>query len=81
MWKQKASDQSVEKSVEFRIYVVSSIDEKVQFTYKTGVRDFIGVPISEARRETEKNKNCYLATDDEIVAKEYNLKLLEAKYK
>ena len=65
----------------FRIYVVRSIDDTIQYTYTTGVRDFVAVPVAEAKRALEKRNGSYIATDEPTIAKEYNLKLIEKKYK
>ncbi|MBS3113551.1 hypothetical protein J4448_00455 [Candidatus Woesearchaeota archaeon] len=82
MWGQEQNT----KQRNLRIFIVS-IDGVIRDTYKTGVRDFIYVPFNEARRAIERKikegegNGYYLATDDQTIAKEYNLKLLEIKYK
>ena len=73
--------QRSSSSVIFRIYVVRSIDDTIQFTYTTGVRDFVAVPVAEAKRALEKGNCYYIATDEPSIAKEYNLRLIEKKYK
>ncbi|MBI4451868.1 hypothetical protein HY637_00425 [Candidatus Woesearchaeota archaeon] len=68
------------KNDAFRIYVVCSIDDTVLETYLTGFRDFIFVPLNEARRSLSRLGNgYYAATDNPEIAKEFNLRLLESK--
>ena len=66
------------KDKNFSIFVVSSIDDAVKETYKTGIRDCVYVPLNEARRSLNRLGNGhYLATDNPEIAKEYGIKLKE----
>lgn len=84
MWGQERTKQTGN----FRIYVVKSLDEvvNVEETFTTGVREFVYVPINEAKRtierkiKKEEGNGYYIATDDESVAAQYNLRLLGTKY-
>ena len=77
------------KTGNFRIYVVKSIDGVVHIeeTFTTGIREFVCVPINEAKRTIERkikkgeDNGYYMATDDESVATQYNLRLFGTKYK
>mgnify|MGYP001579245040 CR=1 FL=1 len=71
------------KPTNFKIFVVTidGIVEKIEATYITGVRDFVVVPLNEARRVVEKLGDSYcIATDDESVAEQYGIKLIKTKY-
>ena len=71
------SSEPTAKSKTFKIFVVRSIDDKVEEVYTTGVRDFVFVPIKEAKRTIEKNGHgYYMATDDKGVAEQYGIKLI-----
>lgn len=80
MWGQEQSA----KPRNFKIYVVKSIDGVVHIeeTFTTGIREFVDIPINEARRTIErriKNGECnryYIATDDKSIAEQYCLKFL-----
>ena len=75
------------KTGNFRIYVVRTIDDTVEETYSTGVREFVSVPLNEATRTIERKikkgegNGHYLATDDSGIAEQYGIKLIETKYK
>lgn len=85
MWGQERT----KRTGNFAIYVVKSLDGIVHIeeTFITGVREFVSVPINEAKRTIERKikkgegNGYYLATDDESVAAQYDLRLLGAKYK
>lgn len=70
----------------FRVYVVS-IDGAVEETFLTAIRDFVTVPLSQARLEIERRERKYdgvkyeIATDDSGIAEQYGIKLIEPKYK
>ncbi len=69
------------KGDNFSIFVVSSIDDVIRETYITGVRDFVFVPVNEARRAVAKlGNNHYIATDNPEIAKEYGIKLLKNSF-
>ena len=70
------------KEENFKIFVVRSLDDVVERTYVAGPRDLVYVPINEAKRYIERNGNgFFIATDDSGIAKQYELKLLETRYK
>ncbi len=70
------------KDENFNIFVVSSIiDDVIRETYVTGVRDFVFVPVNEARRAVARlGNNYYIATDNPEIAKEYKIKLRENNF-
>lgn len=70
------------KDENFSIFVVSSIiDDVIRETYVTGVRDFVFVPVNEARRAVARlGNNYYIATDNPEIAKEYKIKLRENNF-
>ena len=66
------------KDENFSIFVVSSIDDAVKETYKTGIRDCVPFSLNEARRSLNRLGNGhYLATDNTEIAEEYGLSLLK----
>ena len=66
------------KDENFNIFVVSSIDDTVKETYKTGIRDCVPFSLNEARRALDRlGKDYYTATDNPEIAKEYSLSLLK----
>ena len=69
-----------QKNENFSVFVVRTIDDFVEKTFETGVIDFVFVPISEAKRYIGKRKDCYLATEDRSIAKDYSLKLINQEY-
>ena len=78
MWRQV---KSIEDKT-FKIFVVSTIDLVIKETFISGPRDLVYVPINEAKRYIERNGNgFFIATDDSGIAQQYELKLLETKYK
>lgn len=80
MWGQEQNT----KPRNFKIFVVKSIDgvvDKIEGTYLTGIREFVFVPINEAKRSAEKLGNGhFIATDDLEIAQQYGLRLIQIKY-
>lgn len=66
------------KDENFNIFVVSSIDDTVKETYKTGIRDCVPFSLNEARMALNRLGNgYYITTDNPEIAKEYGIKLKE----
>lgn len=66
-----------------KVFVVRTIDDPLVQTFSTHTRDFIAVPVNEARREIDKlgDINAYIVTDCPEIAKQYGFKLVQDKYK
>lgn len=73
------SDQN--KLEKFNIFVVRTIDNFIEKPFVTDVKDFVSVPIGEAKRYIGKREDCYIATDIQEIANQYGIKFLEPKYK
>ena len=70
--------ERIPKPRDFKIFVVRSIDDTIELTYSTGVRDFVYVPLNQARRAVERLQNGhYIATDDADIARQYGLNLIK----
>ena len=61
------------------IFVVRTIDDFIEKTFMTGVKDFAFVPINEARRYAGKREDCYIATDNDEIAQTYGILLMKDK--
>ena len=71
----------------FKIFVIrnkiesgTNIDDFVEKIFLTGVRDYVFVPLIEARRYCSTRENCYVATDNEEISQKYGIKLLKNQY-
>ena len=68
------------KDNNFSVFVIRNIDDFVEKTFMTGVADFVFVPVNEAKRYAGKREDCYVATDNEEISKEYKIKLKKENY-
>lgn len=71
-------NQSNKKQDLFAVYVVRSIDNRIVSTYRTGIEDFVYVPISQANMDIARlGDGYYVATDNMSIAEKYKINLIK----